>query len=36
MELKCSMQYLLVKITFKTNHKAALLMLNAFIQDVET
>jgi len=30
------MQYLLVKITSKTNHKAALRMLNLFIQDVET
>ncbi|KAF8248864.1 hypothetical protein K440DRAFT_599777 [Wilcoxina mikolae CBS 423.85] len=35
-DLKCSMQYLLVKIMFKNSHKAALKMLNTHLSDVET
>ncbi|KAA8913163.1 cohesin loading factor [Sphaerosporella brunnea] len=35
-ELKCSLQYLMVKIMFKSNHKAALKILSSHISDVET
>lgn len=34
-DLKCSMQFLLVKIMYKNSHKAALKMLNTFLAGVE-
>lgn len=34
-DLKCSMQFLLVKIMYKNSHKAALKMLGAFLAGVE-